>query len=258
MSVYVHLCHGGFRSYVKTLEVWDLRQDRRVFRARHKKWLPPVQRLFATRGGCVSLLDGRVVVHGPKAETELAGDATALGLAGDDILVATADEVVLFGASGKRKRSVLAGTGVSALTGAHRGLVLGHDEGNLEYVPASGGARRTIKSTTASAVRRLSRGPGDTVVSGHADGTVALWSLTTGRRLRHGRLHGPVHHLLLRGARLYAATELGEHLAWDLTVLQQDYCTLLDRIWSDVPVVWRGGAAAVAAPPKTHRCRRAR
>ena len=247
------------------LEVWDLREDRRLFRSTHLK-VPPRGRVVALPRGCITLGDGRVVVHDiqikkerwrrPKrvqTETELAKDATALGLAGEDILVATPAGVTVHPAKGP-KRKYSADPGVTALCKAHKGLVLGHAEGNLEYVPTTG-TRRTLKSATASAALMLVRGPGDTVVAGHADGTVALWSLTTGHRLRQARLHGPVSHLLLRGARVLVATELGEHHVWDLSLLQQDYCELMGQLWSEVPVSWRDGRAVVTSPPRQHRCR---
>ena len=63
-------------------------------------------------------------------------------------------------------------------------------------------------------------------------------------------------HLLLEGSKLFAATSLGDHLIWDLGVLQTDYCALLRRIWKEVPVVWEEGVPVKRRPPKGHRCSR--
>jgi hypothetical protein len=100
-------------------------------------------------------------------------------------------------------------------------------------------------------------GPEGTLIAGYANGLVGIWSLANGARLEHDRLHGPVTNLLRRGSRLYAATELGEHLVLDLSVFDTSYCELMRRVWEAVPVVWERGVLVLRPPPDGHRCRRA-
>ena len=69
------------------------------------------------------------------------------------------------------------------------------------------------------------------------------------------RLHGSIVHLHQLGTRLYAASELGRTRIWDLGVFDVDYCRLLRRIWTRVPVSWRGGLPVKRPPPAAHRCR---
>jgi hypothetical protein len=94
------------------------------------------------------------------------------------------------------------------------------------------------------------------VVLGFASGVVGLWSLENGQRLEHGRIHGPVIHLVLKGTRLYAATGLGDHLVWDLGLFYETYCAVLREVWAEVPIVWENGLPALRAAPAAHRCRR--
>ena len=173
--------------------------------------------------------------------------------------VATSTVVTVHTPAGRRKASYPAHPGITAVARVGRGLVLGYREGNLEYLAmpgASGKVPRLIpESSAASPVERLIPGPGGTVVAGHADGSVGLWSLASGRRLRRARLHGPVSHLLLRLHHLYVATELGDHTTWDLGVLEMDYCALMRKVWRDIPVAWSGGRPTLSGPPAKHRCK---
>src|SRR4030095_9846597 len=97
-------------------------------------------------------------------------------------------------------------------------------------------------------------GPRGTVIVGYSGGVVGMWALADGKRLGQALLHGPVVHLLLEDQQLYAATELGQHLTWDLGVFYRDYCSLMREIWSEVPVVWSNGRPVAAAAPTDHVC----
>ena len=94
----------------------------------------------------------------------------------------------------------------------------------------------------------------ETVIVGHASGDVGVWALKTGERLASGRLHGAVIHLALSRGRLYAATDLGGHLVWDLRILEASRCELLRAVWKRVPVVWERGRPVPRAAPLGHRC----
>ncbi len=52
-----------------------------------------------------------------------------------------------------------------------------------------------------------------------------------------------------------AATEMGDHLAWELSVLDEPYCDVIEQLWDEVPVVWREQGLRLEAPPAGHRCR---
>ncbi|MFH0899833.1 MAG: hypothetical protein V2A73_04310 [Pseudomonadota bacterium] len=117
----------------------------------------------------------------------------------------------------------------------------------------------------ASAVTRIIEGPPGTLVAGYASGFLGLWSLENGALLDSAKLHGPIVHLLVeRGSgsplpesalsgKLYAVTELGDYLVLDLAVLFEDYCSLIGRIWRDVPVVWERGLPVLRRPTR-HAC----
>ncbi len=138
-------------------------------------------------------------------------------------------------------------------------FVVGYRDGNVELWPANAEQPNPVFSfeqVPASPPVRMLAGPRGTIIIGYANGMVGLWDLSSGARLGHARLHGPVVHLLLEGTQLFAATELGTHLVWDLSALYRDYCQLLNEIWRRVPVVWQDAKPLLQKPPKAHRCAR--
>ncbi len=54
--------------------------------------------------------------------------------------------------------------------------------------------------------------------------------------------------------KLYAASELGQHLVWDLSHFHRTYCELLRDISKQVEVVWEGGKPVPRKPPPAHPC----
>jgi len=81
-----------------------------------------------------------------------------------------------------------------------------------------------------------------------------MWNEDEGRRLAHQRIHGAVVHLLLEDQKLYAVSDLGQTIVWDLKALYVDYCTLLEQVWQRVPVEWHHGRPVLASPPTIDRC----
>jgi len=237
------------------LEVWSLLEDRRLLR----RTVPGLARVAALSSACATLAGGAITLHAGEAEPRrlVSGGATALAASGEQLLVAAGERVLTFSPRGAPLASLHVDAGVTAMARGEGVLVLGYADGNLELLTLPSGARRAgfaLEESPGSAVERLVLGPRGTLVAGYAGGAVGLWHLESGRRLEQGQLHGPVVHLLLAGGRAYAATELGDSLAWDLAALEMDYCALLREVWRRVPVVWAGGAAVRRPPPARHRC----
>jgi hypothetical protein len=130
--------------------------------------------------------------------------------------------------------------------------VLGFAEGSVEVRGASGA--RSLERVPSTAVVRLVAGPRGTVVAGYEDGTIGIWELESGKRLRRAKLHGPLQHLFVDGTRLHAITELGQRLSWDLSVLTAPRCEVLEQLWREVPVTWIRGAPEVRGRPAAHAC----
>jgi hypothetical protein len=101
----------------------------------------------------------------------------------------------------------------------------------------------------------IKEGPKRTLAVGFANGFLGLWSADRGSLLHSERLHGPVVHLARRAQKLYAASDLGDHVVVDLGVFHSSYCDVLQNVWKEVPVVWRDGELTLQAPPVSHRCR---
>ena len=175
----------------------------------------------------------------------------------EGILVATESQVLGLSAMGEPRTAIEVGPAVSAVSRDGSWVLLGYEDGNIERrsrTTRAGRAGLQFEDTVSSAVLRLASGPMGTVVAGHANGRVGLWSLDNGLLLEEASLHGPVTHLGVLGDSLYAATCLGDHLRWDLSTLTTDRCDLMQEVWTAVPVVWENGLPVLRAPPDRHEC----
>jgi len=236
------------------LELWDIAGDRRLRSVR----LPGASRVLALSGRCLVLARGKAqLVDRASRVRELVGaHARAIWRDGHSILVATRTGVQVFSTGGRLRYQIDARGGITALGGSADRLALGFQDGTVQLFSARTRKRQklSLENVPSSQVERILFGPKSTLILGHANGELGIWSLFSGKRLKHGRLLGPVVHLMLQKGRLYAASELGSHLVWDLRVLEQDYCELMREVWRRVPVLWEGGLPVLRAPPGTHRC----
>ena len=223
--------------------------------------------VVALPGGCLA----RVRIHGPAGHQAvlaqagkkprvlaLDGDVTAMTRDHGQVLVAAGRQVLTLDPSGTIKARRQVAPGVTALTRAGQGwLVVGYADGNIELWPTDPAVARPkygFEQVPSSPVLRLLAGPKKTLIAGYADGLVGLWSMEDGKRLEHARIHGPVTHLLMHHRRLLAATDLGQHLQWDLGVFFGDRCALLQGLWKQVNVTWDRGHPVVQKPRADHRC----
>ncbi|MFH2010282.1 MAG: protein kinase [bacterium] len=238
----------------RRLELWDLATDRRLF----DQPLPGLSEVIALPQGCVTLAGGIVKRHARDGGTKvLQSGATALRRHGETLLVVADGTIKVLDSDGKPLQSHTGGTAATAVGRAGDWLVVGFRDGNLELLPMGAGKRPdvTFEDVPSSPVVRLLAGPQGTLIVGYASGELALYSLGRGHRLAYARLHGPLRHLQLHRHHLYAATVLGDHLRWDLSVFYTDYCKVLGQVWQHVPVVWEKGVLVRRAPPTHHRCR---
>ncbi|MFH0901586.1 MAG: WD40 repeat domain-containing protein, partial [Pseudomonadota bacterium] len=192
---------------------------------------------------------------------ELAAKASSIAFESGRILIASDELALVLDEHGRELARAIVEQGVSALglVDSGRLLVVGYDAGDIDFLPLVPGMAKpgfSFEETLPVAVERAIEGPRQTLIVGYASGDLGVWSLETGKRLRHFKLHGPIVHLFVdsESRRLYAATAVGDYQAIDLSALYQDYCELLDDIWNEVPVVWQAGMPLPAAPPATHRC----
>jgi hypothetical protein len=149
--------------------------------------------------------------------------------------------------------------GIRAIGPAGDWLAIGYQSGSIDLLPRHPVPTRspvTLRDTPPSPVERLIEGPGATVIAGFANGFIGIWDSGGGNLLHSRHLNGHASYLLLQNGTLFAASELGQHLVLDLSVLSLDYCALLRRVWDKVPVGWEGGRPVVRPPPEEHRCER--
>ena len=231
------------------LELWSPAVDRRELSIAMKA----PQRVLALPDACALQAEPGVILVRPGAEPRQLTPAGGrlLGRSDSDgLLVGVEKQVRVLGPDGSTHRQLpMRGRPTAACLSGER-LVLGHANGSVS--PST----PPLEQTPSTAVTRMLCGPRGLVIVGHADGVVGIWELKSGARLAHGRLHGPVTHLLLQRQQLYAVSELGDHLQWRLEPLFMPYCRLMGKVWRDVPIVAAGSGYTRRAPPPGHRCAR--
>jgi WD40 repeat protein len=238
-----HLClltHEG------KLELWDLKTDSRRFHVDE----PGATLVMAAGRGCVvrSAQEARLY-QGGGSYHKLSSRAAVLAAQEGAIIVASEDRAQVFDSQGQLKSEHKVGAGVTALGRSGPWLVAGFPEGSLELHtvgPDEVHPRHSFEGIPSSQVERIIQGPGDTVVVGFANGLVGLWERDTGSRLHAVRLHGPVVHLRLFKEKLYAASELGDHVTLDLGVFYKPYQALRAEVEKKVPVIWKEGQVQLA------------
>jgi len=240
-------------------ELWDLARDARLSEA---TWTAP-RALLALRGpACAALVDGgvRLLTAQGELHPEPAAHAEALGLGADGagLVVSAGAAVHVLDGRGRSLARIPGGLGATALLAFGDRIAVGYPEGHLEIhaARAEGGRGLHLEEVPEHAPTALAAGPGGVLAIGFADGLLGLWDPTTGERLLRAKLHGPIRHLHLDARGLSAASELGDHLRWELTELTRSRCELLRALWAEVPVVWEGGRPIVRPPPDDHPCAR--
>jgi WD40 repeat protein len=225
-----------------------------------------IAQVLAFPGGCLTRDRAGLVRLHPRDRSRaksslLDRQATVVAWDHGEILIASRRQVTIRGPDGELRATVAADPGVTAAGRIGGRLLLGYADGNIEMRSVETRLQQpslSFEDVPSSSVVRLAAGPMGTAVAGFANGVLGLWDLKNGARLHHGQLHGPVVHLLLRQRRIYAASELGSHLVWDLSALHEGYCSMLRRVWRKVPVVWQGGLPVFRAPDPSHTCASAR
>jgi WD40 repeat protein len=237
-------------------ELWDLAGDVRVIHVSVE-----AAQLLALPQGCAVRSVGAVhlmTTDGEHKELPVGGAPLALGWGEGQLLVATAREVVTFSPAGLRVAAhAHDGGDVSALTQIGAQIVIGRPQRNITLLGTSDGEPASVARfvrASPSAPTRMAAGPRGTLLIGYGDGTVALSDPVDGALLFEERLHGPVTHLFSDDGVVYAASELGDALSWDLSVLTADRCAVLQAMWQRVPVSWEQGEAVVRPPPSEHPC----
>jgi WD40 repeat protein len=234
----------------KGLEIWDMRANA----LRETVRLAPPFQVAAASEGCAVLREGKAMLYRPgKAALELA-EGTGVQSAGEELAV-LGSEVRFFDTQGNSLGSFASAEGSTAATRIGEQVAVGFKNGDIEM--RSGAERLPIyfQDTPASQVTRIIAGPSDTFVAGFADGSFGIWSLSNGERLERGAVHGAVRLLLIQNGILMVASEVGAAAALDLSLLTEDYCTLLAEVWSRVPVLWRDQGAVVQPQDSSHPCR---
>ncbi len=262
------LCLHG---YDGQLELWALSTDTSV----QTVPLSDLQQVAPLAEGCAARSKNKLTLLGVDGSTKqvaLAATARAMEVTHDRILVASGKRLLVFDQNGKLEQDHELDLGVTALSGRKRkvpsgagaGVVrqvaIGYRDGNVELWQFDSRFDKpkrlspSFEDIPSCPPVNILFGPMDTLIVGYANGLLGIWDPQSGKQLGSQRLHGQFEHLLLAHNQLYAATDLGQSMAWDLSVFYQDYCELMRELWQQVAVSWEKGRAVVKAPPPDHRC----
>ena len=223
------------------LSQWDAAGDRRRFSAK----VGQPRQLEATPRGCLVLANNEACLYREDGSFQkLSRAASAVAADAEGVLVLEQNSVLLFTQDGTRGARVKVGMGASAVGRGKGGLVVGYQEGSLEWFPlgsTEAAAPAPLEDSPSSAVERIIQGPGGTLVASFVSGEVGIWDQDNGNLLHAFRLHGPVNHIRTLLGKLHAASELGDHLTLDLAIFDQPYARLRAEVDKRVPVIWKDG-----------------
>ncbi|MFH0899591.1 MAG: WD40 repeat domain-containing protein, partial [Pseudomonadota bacterium] len=276
-----HSTDGGLlcvRTIDDRVELWDTASDRLLA----DRPAAGIEQAVAVPAGCV-IRANRMVSFVDRAGSARVIGSDSNAVAWDprgELLVVSGSQVEIFDASGigataatataaaavagassytgamaPRRHSVAASPGITAVARLGEQVVVGFKEGQLEllHLAASQESPRfAFEGVPASQVSRIIEGPSGALIAGYENGTLGIWDSRNGALLESVKLHGSIEHLLLRGGKLYALTGVGDHVVLDLSVLDEDYCKLLGRVWQSVPVAWENGLPVARPIPAKH------
>lgn len=256
------------------LELWDRKADRRI----GERAEPTLVELLGTPSGCLGHSSDKVLLFDPNGrsvELRVAERPSALGHAPElrkeqraseagptveraGLLVAAGSVLYVFDSRGEPRERVAISPGATAVGGADGLVYVGYADGSIDVLPLDPQGPRpnvTFERVPSSPVTRLVPGPMTTLFVGYRNGLVGVWDRQVGTQLRVAPLHGAIVHLRVADKRLFAASELGGSVVWDLDTFYADRCSLLREVWAQVPVVWQQGRAVELGPPAKHVCR---
>lgn len=217
--------------------------------------------VVALKSTCLVLTDKDAWLLGADGKwSGLKVEESIVGVAGvgQTALVVTDEAVLRFDDTGRLLKRHVTGsppTAVTWLEGPSPKLALGFGEGSIEIRSVDGESTPTfLEQVFSSRVVKLTAGPQGTLLGGYADGHLGLWDIHSGARLGMQRGLGQIAAIIRQGRHVYAATDMGANLTWDLGVFTEDRCTLLRESWRSVPVVWERGRAVKRSPPVDHVC----
>ncbi len=250
------------------MSLWNTASDQVLFQKRGTD----ITNVESFNGGCVWRDGEKLLMASAAGEipVRVEGVASAVRAAKGRLFIAVGERLRLIGSDGKNLAKPIAidagATAIGLVDGGSlddgnpsrrvlpSAVVLGFSDGTLAWRAKDGLSNVLANSGTRSPATRVVSGTRRTIAIGHASGRVTLIDRESGAVLRNEPLTGRVLHLAIEAGRLYAATDLGASLVWDLSDLDRNYCELLNEVWQRIPVVWDQRRAKRRSPPKSHAC----
>jgi hypothetical protein len=245
----------------RQLELWDIRADRLLFTA-------PVQvrsgwggKIRALEDGCLvldksghPLADRAVFFRRDRGEpVVLAQEVYAAALHRGRLWLAVPGKLVEMTAAGAVVSSVDYPRTLDLLAVTDDWIVAVPGGGTIDLLPRKGQPRPPALVRDSAGRLNIVAPAGELLVLGTMSGLLELVDLR-GERLGSAVLASSVQALGVRGDHVFAMSNFGDRLAWDLGAFQRDRCAVLREVWQRVPVVWEGGVPVRRPPPSDHEC----
>jgi len=216
--------------------------------------------IAGSASGCAVIADGNAIWLSPSGKRRLlAKGVSAVAVADQRIALARAQVVELLDTNGAKLASFPGDAGATAVQPLPGDAVaVGYRDGSFTVLHDQAGGRsfaQGFERTPVGAPLRIVTGPANTIAVGYASGAFGIWSLKEGRLLAMTQLHGPIVHLSATPRQVVAASELGQAVLWDLSLLTDPYCKIVKAVWSEVDTIWQDGRVARQPTPERHPCR---
>ncbi len=234
-----HLCATTWRTAVELFEL-----DGAAPVASHS--YADIERVMATEDGCAVVAAGQL--HLLSEEGSRATDwkeVKALGGESTRILLGLSDRVVLLTPTGEQTGEIPVANPARSVAWVGSWLAMGSGEGVVElHATGADGQSRTLDSELSpEPVIQVIEGPPGIAVVAHWDGVIGLWNIDKAVPVASRRLQGSAISMMLHDHTLYAVSNTGGHLSWDLSIYVQPYDQLLDQVRAAIPVIWEDGHA---------------
>ncbi len=213
--------------------------------------------------GCAIIAEGNAIWVSPDGKRRLlAKGVSAVATTDQRIALARAEVVELLDTKGAQLASFAGNAGDAGATAVQPlpgdAVAVGYRDGSFAVLHNGAGGRSFAQGfarTPVGAPLRIVAGPANTIAVGYASGAFGLWSLAEGRLLAMTQLHGPIVHLIATSNQVVAASELGQAIVWDLSLLTDPYCEIVNAQWREVDTIWKDGRVARQPTPDDHPCR---
>lgn len=133
-------------------------------------------------------------------------------------------------------------------------LLLGYPNGSLETFADGSRVSLNLQQQPSGGVASIRPGPLDTMVIGYTDGSVGVWSSSTGARLLYAKVHGPAATIVDDGAQQIIISDLGDTATLDFSGFRLSWCALTNAVRQTTLLAWDQGRPVLTKRSQDPTC----